>query len=67
MEQMDRFKKQLLLPEMTTSLLCTMQGLFNVKDKLGRGALLVALMAKAGQAAVQQLITVRRGSMRMRT
>ena len=52
---------------MTSSLLCTMQGLFNVKDKLGRGALLVALMAKAGQAAVQQLITVRRGSMRMRT
>ncbi len=35
------------------------QGLFNVKDKLGRGALLVALMAKAGHDAVKQLITVR--------
>jgi hypothetical protein len=34
------------------------QGLYNVQDKLGRGALLVALMAKAGYHAVSQLINV---------
>ena len=36
-----------------------LQGLFNVKDKLGRGALLVALMARAGLPAIKQLIKVR--------